>query len=65
LAELSQPERQALPPVTASNAELNTMPIKALKQILQERKLSIVGLSEKQELVDRIDKQCRTVTYYA
>jgi SAP domain len=64
LAAPAQPEKKALPLVTASLDELRAMPVKQLKQLLTERHLPIAGLSEKQDLVEAVDKQCRTVTYY-
>ena len=39
--------------------------VRELKQILDERKLSYAGLSEKRELVDRIRDTCQSVTYFA
>ena len=60
-----QPKREALPLVSASNDELRSMSVKELKKILTDRKVSIAGLAEKQDLVDAVDKHCRSVTYYA
>lgn len=40
------------------------MGVKELKAILDDRKLSYAGITEKSELVDVIDSQCRTITYY-
>lgn len=56
--------REALPQVTASKEELAAMGVKDLKAILDERKLSYAGITEKSELVDLIDSQCRSITYY-
>ncbi|KAI7835305.1 hypothetical protein COHA_010794 [Chlorella ohadii] len=57
-------ERQ-LPPVTASREELMGMPVRQLKQILEERGIGFGDLSEKGELVERILQRCTNVTYYA
>ena len=65
LSTAREPEKKALPLITASVEELAAMPIKALKQILQDRNLSTAGLAEKQDLVDMIDSSCRNVTFYA
>lgn len=63
---MSQAEpKQALPLVTESVDELRTMPVRALKHLLAERGISMAGLSEKQDLVQAVDQQCRTITYYA
>lgn len=56
--------REALPQVTASKEQLAAMGVKDLKAILDERKLSYAGITEKSELVDLIDSQCRSITYY-
>jgi hypothetical protein len=63
LAAKAEPAKQALPVITASVDELKAMPVKQLKQVLQERHISIAGLLEKHDLVDAIDKQCRTVAF--
>lgn len=39
--------------------------VRELKQILDERKISYAGLSEKRELVDRIRDTCQSVTYFS
>lgn len=39
--------------------------VRELKQILNERRTSYAGLSEKRELVDRIQNTCQSVTYFA
>jgi len=56
---------KALPLVTASREELAAMPVRTLKTILQERNLSVAGLAEKRDLVDRILSDCTTQTYFA
>lgn len=59
-----QESREALPTVTASKEELAAMGVKQLKTILDDRKLSYAGVTEKSELVDLVDSQCRSITYY-
>ena len=39
--------------------------VRELKLILDERRISYAGLSEKRELVDRIRDTCQSVTYFA
>jgi hypothetical protein len=63
-AGVQEPKKE-LPLVAESIEELRAKPVKELKQILTERGVSLAGLSEKQDLVDAIDKQCRAITYYA
>lgn len=65
LAAAAEPEKQALPLVTASAEELLKGSVKELKAILDARKISYAGVTEKSELVALIDKQCRNVAYYA
>lgn len=55
--------REALPQVVASKEELAAMGVKELKAILDDRKLSYAGVTEKSELVNLVD-QCRSITYY-
>ena len=64
LATAPQPKREALPLITTPTEELRSMPVKELKKILTDRKVSLAGLSEKSDLVDAIDQRCRSVTYY-
>lgn len=58
--------RVPLPAVTASREELLGRSVKELKAILTERGLSLAGLAEKADIVERILERCDgRVTYYA
>mmetsp|Transcript_39319 Transcript_39319/g.101894 ORF Transcript_39319/g.101894 Transcript_39319/m.101894 type:complete len:304 (+) Transcript_39319:197-1108(+) len=58
--------RVALPAVTATREELLGRGVKELKAILTDRGLSLAGLAEKADIVDRILERCAgNVTYYA
>ena len=57
--------KKALPLIAESVEELKAMPVRALKQLLTERGISVAGLSEKSDLVQAVDEQCRAITYYA
>ena len=48
------PALEALPLVTATRNELAAMPVRQLKGLLTERGLSLAGLVEKGDLVDKI-----------
>jgi hypothetical protein len=63
-AGVVEPKR-ALPLVTESIEQLKGMSVRELKQLLVERGVSLAGLSEKQDLVNAIDKDCRTITHYS
>jgi hypothetical protein len=65
LAVAAEPVKQALPLITASREDLVKSSVKELKGILDARKISFAGVTEKSELVELIDTHCRTVTYYA
>lgn len=65
LATAAEPEKQALPLITASADDLLASSVKELKAILEARKISFAGVTEKSELVALIDQHCRNVTYYA
>lgn len=56
-------QKKTLPRVTATREELLAMPVRELKQILQDRKIGFADLHEKTELVDRIIERCSNVAY--
>jgi len=60
-----QPQEKPLPLITASRAELEAMPVRDLKAILSDRNVSLAGLMEKSELVDKILNTCTKTVYYA
>jgi hypothetical protein len=57
-------EKKPLEKVTASIEELSHLPVRELKAILDARRISYLGVTEKDELVKLVDNHCRTVTYY-
>ncbi|EFN56660.1 hypothetical protein CHLNCDRAFT_144508 [Chlorella variabilis] len=57
-------QQRELPPITSSRQELLALPVRQLKQVLEERGIGFADCNEKQELVDRIVERCSTVTYY-
>jgi hypothetical protein len=65
LAVAPEPEKAPLPLITASTEELMKSSVKELKGILDARKISYTGVTEKSELVSLIDKHCRNITYCA
>ena len=65
LAVPAEPEKQALPLITASAEDLLKSSVKELKGILDARKISFAGVTEKSELVELIVQRCRTTVYYA
>lgn len=65
LAVDAEPEKQPLPLITATAEELMKSSVKELKGILDARKVSFAGVTEKSELVELIDQRCRNITYYA
>lgn len=65
LAVSAEPEKQALPLITASAEELLKTSVKELKSILEARKISFAGVTEKSELVELVEQRCRNITYYA
>ncbi|KAK3239141.1 hypothetical protein CYMTET_50910 [Cymbomonas tetramitiformis] len=60
----ARPPKVPLPLIASTREELAAMPVKALKQILQERSIKILDLNEKSEFVDRVIELCATTTYY-
>ena len=51
--------------ISGSTANVFAWQVRELKHILDERKISYAGLSEKRELEDRIRDTCQSVTYFS
>eukprot|EP01086_Lenisia_limosa_P003521 TRINITY_DN18083_c0_g1_i1.p1 TRINITY_DN18083_c0_g1~~TRINITY_DN18083_c0_g1_i1.p1 ORF type:complete len:204 (+),score=51.37 TRINITY_DN18083_c0_g1_i1:62-673(+) len=56
--------KEPLPLIMSTRDELKAMSIKELKTILKDRKVSMAGLVEKDDLVDKVVEACSTTIYY-